>query len=114
MPQPVTRCTRLDHQLAATRRLPERSRVGVELGQRRRLDHAAGSAVKMIAEVGTPSPEVTRDTSAPSTCAVEVPRICRTPSAIRLKPCTYASLMPAPLVLTGSRPPSSMPPSSVN
>ena len=38
--------------------------------------------------VGTPSPEVTRQVSAPSTWAVEVPRICFTPSLMRLKPCT--------------------------
>ena len=56
------------------------------------LDHL--SLVKMIAEVGTPSPLVTNDTSAPSTCDVEVPRIWRTPSSTRLKPCTYASDIP--------------------
>src|SRR5450755_3701743 len=37
------------------------------------MDHT--SFVKRIAEVGTPSPLVTNDTSAPSTCAVDVPRI---------------------------------------
>src|SRR5205823_9446441 len=38
--------------------------------------------------VGTPSPDVTRQVSAPGTCAVDVPRICRTPSTMRLNPCT--------------------------
>ena len=43
---------------------------------------------------------------------VDVPRIWRTASVIRLKPWTYASDMPAPAVLTGRRPPSQlMPPS---
>ena len=32
-------------------------------------------------------PLVTRQVSAPATCAVEVPRICRTPSRMRLRPC---------------------------
>ena len=45
----------------------------------------------------------------------DVPRIWRTPSRTRLKPCTYASDMPPPDVFTGSRPfGHSMLPSSVN
>src|SRR5215207_3988705 len=54
--------------------------------------------------VGTPSPLVTRHASAPSTWLVDVPRIWRTPSSTRLKPCTYASDIPPPDVLVGSRP----------
>src|SRR4029453_9624595 len=65
--------------------------------------------------VGTPSPLVTRHVSAPSTWLVEVPRIWRTPSSTRLKPCTYASDMPPPDVLVGNRPSGhSSAPSSVN
>src|SRR3954466_5270438 len=54
--------------------------------------------------VGTPSPLVTSDVSAPSTWLVDVPLIWRTPSTMRLKPCTYASDMPPPDVLVGRRP----------
>src|SRR5580698_9518814 len=63
--------------------------------------------------VGTASPDVTRQVSAPGTSAVESPRSWRTPSVIRLKPWTYASERPPPDVLMGSRPPSSNAPSSV-
>src|ERR1700730_13920437 len=62
------------------------------------------SLTNSIADVGTPSPDVTRDTSAPSTCEVELPRIWRTPSSTKLNPCTYASDIPPPEVFTGRRP----------
>ena len=45
-------------------------------------------AQRSRALVGTPSPEVTRQVWAPATWAVDVPRIWRTPSVIRLKPWT--------------------------
>src|SRR2546427_770539 len=67
-----------------------------------------------IADVGTPSPLVTRQHSASAIWFVDVPRIWRTPSRIRLKPCTYASDSPPPEVRTGSAPPSSRRPPSVN
>ncbi len=65
-----------------------------------------------IAEVGTPFPAVTRQVAAPGTWAVLVPRNCFTPSLMRLKPWTYASLEPASASkgqpapdLPGARPP---------
>ncbi len=50
-----------------------------------RRHHAARSTMALV---GTPSPEVTRQFRAPPTWLVEVPRSWRTPSVIRLKPCT--------------------------
>src|SRR3954468_16041047 len=70
---------------------------------------------KRTAEVGTPSPLVTSEHEASATWLVDVPRIWRTPSSTRLNPCTYASDMPPPAVLVGSRPfGHSSAPSSVN
>jgi hypothetical protein len=48
----------------------------------------AYAALRMIALVGTPSPDVTRHVWAPSTWHVEVPRSWRTPSVIKLNPWT--------------------------
>src|SRR3954447_666262 len=109
------RRARLHEQLTA--RTP-----GPELGRRRLLDVRKDpgsfhyrSPVKRMAEVGTPSPLVTSETFAPSTCDVLVPRIWRTPSRMRLNPCTYASDMPPPDVFVGRRPfGHSSAPSSVN
>lgn len=66
--------------------------------------------VSSRAEVGTPSPAVTRQVAAFGTWAVLVPRNCRTPSLIRLKPWTYASESPPPPVFRGSWPPISRAP----
>src|SRR2546423_11394677 len=85
------------HARSARRGAPVRPKLTAHL-----LHH--GSFVKRIALVGTPSPLVTRDTSAFSTWLVDVPRIWRTPSRTRLKPCTYASDIPPPDVFVGSRP----------
>lgn len=74
---------------------------------------SAPQFLSRIAEVGTPSPAVTRQVAAPGTWAVLVPRNCFTPSLMRLKPWTYASLSPPPPVLRGSRPPISRAPPSV-
>src|SRR5262249_57562897 len=64
--------------------------------------------------VATPEAPVTSVVLQPGTWFVDVPRICRTASRIRLKPWTYASESPPPDVRTGSAPPSSMRPPSVN
>src|SRR5439155_10076151 len=61
--------------------------------------------------VGTPVPAVTSTCSAPSTWLTDVPRTCRTPSAMPFIPWMYASPSWPPWVLIGSRPPSSMLPS---
>src|SRR5882724_9868695 len=50
-------------------------------GRRNPLSIVQPSFVNRIADVGTPSPLVTRETSAPATCAVDVLRIWRTPSS---------------------------------
>src|SRR5438067_8240244 len=77
----------LDAQLARGRALPEPGRVLADGRKRRPLNHGY-AFLSRRALVGTPSPLVTRDVSAPSTWLVDVPRIWRTPSTMRLKPCT--------------------------
>src|SRR5919108_1051852 len=79
--------------------IPERLRVAVPDRLRRQAHQ--GSLDTTSAPVGTTLPPVTTQCVAPSTCDVEVPRIWRAPSTIRLNPCTYASLKPPPLVLYG-------------
>src|SRR5438034_529247 len=59
-------------------------------------------------------PLVTSESLAPGTWLSDVPRICRAASMMRLMPWTYASERLPPLVLHGSRPPTSSPCSSTN
>src|SRR5262249_35930669 len=93
----------LHEQLAARRAPPEPvARGRFDVGQDPALLHRYLRSSTAL--VGTPSPLVTRQLSASTTCDVEVPRIWRTPSSTRLNPCTYASDMPPPDVLAGSRP----------
>src|SRR6185369_5883282 len=56
------------------------------------------------APFGTPAPLVTSTDSQSATWQLDVPRSWRTPSQIRLKPCTYASDSDPPEVLVGRRP----------
>src|SRR5207245_11078721 len=63
--------------------------------------------------VATPDAPVTSVAAQPGAWLHDVPRIWRTPSRIRLKPCTDASASPPLEVSTGSSPPSSMRPPSV-
>src|SRR4030095_2498008 len=56
------------------------------------------------APFGTPAPLVTSTESQSRTWHVDVPRIWRTPSQIRLKPCTYASDREPPDVFVGGPP----------
>src|SRR5207237_8337184 len=77
---------------------PELGAVGRRLGER------PGHRRRMTAPVGSVLPPATRASSQPATCAVEVPRICRTASTVLLKPWTKASESWPPLVLLGSRP----------
>ena len=64
-------------------------------------------------EVGTPVPAVTSTCSTSGTWLTEVPRSCRTPSAMPFMPWMYASPSWPPWVLIGSRPPISMAPSAM-
>ncbi len=84
---PAAARTGLDEQLTARGPGPERrGRLVVEIGQQ--PGRVGGHRRNSTALVGTPSPLVTRQDSAPSTWAVEVPRHWRTPSSTRLKPWT--------------------------
>ena len=58
--------------------------------------------------------EVTRQTSAPGTCDVDVPRTWRTPSRTWFMPWMYPSDMLPPEVLIGSDPVMSSAPLSTN
>src|SRR2546430_6680801 len=107
----------LQHEPALARAIPEGPHdrvvdvgeriVGMELGH----GHSARSTTALVA---TPEAPVTSVARQPGTWLTDVPRIWRTPSRIRLNPCTYASESPPPEVSTGSSPPSSMRPPSVN
>ena len=88
----------------AARRPRSRPRTAQPLRRRRREGSGPRSPAVLrssSALVGTPSPLVTSETSAPSTCEQDSPLIWRAPSTIRLKPWTYASDMPPPLVFVG-------------
>src|SRR5262249_2075811 len=110
------------HQLAGARALPERSHdrivevrqriVGMERRLREEVCHH--SPLSTTALVATPDAPVTSVALQPGTWFTDVPRIWRTPSRIKLNPCTYASESPPPDVSTGSAPPTSMRPPSVN
>src|SRR2546423_4230540 len=89
----LARLTALHLEAAGVARGPEALRPLVGLGQRtcrdhfRLIGHQCPRASKS-ALVGTPAPLVTRQTSASFTAHTDVPRICRTPSRMRLKPWT--------------------------
>ena len=70
------------------RTAPRPRRSGGSRGPASLACSAMPSAAGSRAEVGTPSPPVTRQLAASFTWDVEVPRSWRTPSRIRLKPCT--------------------------
>src|SRR4029453_14563556 len=84
-PPATTVRTGLHSQLAGRAPGPERGRFGMVDG---REDHAFDhqrSFTSNKAEVGTPSPLVTRHTPAPSTCECDSFRNWRAPSTMRLK-----------------------------
>src|SRR5205823_5900277 len=83
------RATGRHKQLATRGAGPERRSVpvGLEVWKEKSGD-SHRQFLKSNELVGTPSPLVTRQQSARSTWLVDVPRICRTPSSTRLKPCT--------------------------
>src|SRR5580692_750453 len=72
----------------------------------------AGPRIRPL--VGTPVPAVTSTGPSPPTWFTEVPRICRTPSAMPFMPWMYASPSWPPCGLTGSCPPSSIMPPAMN
>src|SRR5438034_1337470 len=88
----------LEAELAAPGGGPE---LGVVV---RRLGEREAHRRRMTAPVGSVLPPATRASSQPATCAVEVPRICRTASTVLLKPWMKASESWPPLVFLGSRP----------
>src|SRR5207249_1449031 len=75
--------------------------LGVVAG---RLGKREAHRRRITAPVGSVLPPATRASSQSFTCAVEVPRICRTASTVLLKPWMKASESWPPLVLHGSRP----------
>src|SRR5690349_13963753 len=82
----------LDHQLVPAQMLPVAVRVALELRHRPTRLRLVGAHVERLRIrplVGTPSALVTSTCSAPSTCAVDVPRTWRTPSTMWLKPWMY-------------------------
>src|SRR5207253_8552255 len=109
------RALALEQQLPLARALPERPHDWiVDVGQRVVGGQRHHSPRSTSALVATPEAPVTSVALQPGSWFDDVPRIWRTPSRIRLKPCTYASESPPPEVRTGSAPPSSRRPPSVN
>src|SRR5438093_9396080 len=99
----------LEAELAAPGGGPE---LGVVV---RRLEEREAHRRRMTAPVGSVLPPATRASSQPATCAVEVPRICRTASTVLLTPWMKASESWPPLVLQTSLPSGhASPPRSTN
>ena len=101
----------LEHELVARERLPPRSRVAIDRGERR-TGGAHDARRRITADVAPdtyPGCPVDSATSAPGTWRdPHVPRSCATASATWLSPWTYPSERCPPCVFTGTRPPSAV------
>src|SRR5713101_261489 len=108
------RVAALDADLFGERALPvaarflddDRDGAGHQLSQRVRHQRVSFVSRRVECAAWKPPWPATMPTSAPSTCDVDSPRICRMPSARTFQPTRLASESMPPLVLDGSEPPS--------